>query len=51
MQRQCECAREYLKELSGLNLEWCEREENEALVRESEIGADIGEDASRDGRI
>ena len=49
MQRQCECARECLKELSGLNLEWCDREEIEELVRESETGADIGEDASRDG--
>ena len=39
--------REYIKELSGLDLECCEREEIEELVRES--GADIGEDASRDG--
>ena len=41
--------REYLKELSGLNLEWCEREEIGELVRELESGGDIGEDASRDG--
>ena len=37
--------RENLKELSGLDLEGCEREE----MGESESGADIGEDASRDG--
>ena len=41
--------RENLKELSGLDLEGCEREEIEELVRESESGAGIGEGASRDG--
>ena len=49
MMSQCECVREYLKELSGLDLECCEREEIGELMRESESGADIGEDASRDG--
>ena len=48
MMRQWECAREYIKELSGLDLECCEREEMGELMRELESGADIGEDASRD---
>ena len=34
---------------SGLDLEACEREEIGELMRESESGADIGENASRDG--
>ena len=38
-----------MKELSGLDLECCERDEIGELMRESETGADIGEDASRDG--
>ena len=46
---QRECAREYLMELSGLDLECCDREEIRELVRESEPGVDIGENASRDG--
>ena len=38
---------EYLKELSGLDLECCDREEIEELVRESKSGVDIGECISR----
>ena len=49
MQSQCECSREYLKALPGLDLECCEREEFGELLRESKSGAYIGEDASRDG--
>ena len=49
MQSRCECVREYLRALSGLDLECWEREEIGELMRESESGADIGEDASRDG--
>ena len=41
--------REYLKALPGLDLECWERGEFGELMRELESGANIGEDASRDG--
>ena len=49
MQSKCECVGEFLKELHGLDLECCEREEIGELMRESKSGAHICEDASRVG--